>query len=150
LSCWPIGGCVKDDAAQQAFGRFPIGRDARLGSNRSMVAIKLARPTDFRSRRMWGSQAEPHRDVRNNAAMDLAQRRKVPEILAGLEQHCQHQTADIASRIRAHEDQVRLGQIVSTTEFLAAQPPTRTRIGVRSMAVIVCPEKGAPERQRRV
>jgi hypothetical protein len=96
-------GCVKDDAAQQAFRPFPIGRDGKVGSNRSMVAIKLARPTDFCSRRMWGSQAEPHRDVRKNAAMDLAQCRKVPEILASLEQHCQHQTANVASRVRAHE-----------------------------------------------
>ena len=78
---------------------------------------------------MRRSQAEPHRDMRNDAGMDLARYWKIPEILTGLEQHCQQQTADVASRIRTHEAQVCLGQIVSMTEFLAAQPRTRTRIG---------------------
>ena len=82
-------GGVKDSAAQQAFGRFPIGRDAKVGANRGMVAIELARPTDVRGRRVRRSQADPCCDMRNDAGMDLARHRKVPEILAGLEQHCQ-------------------------------------------------------------
>ncbi len=122
-------GGIEDGAAQQAFGHFPIGRDAKVGSNRGMVAIELARPTDVRGRRMRRSQAEPCCDMRNDASMDIARHRKVPEILTDLEQHRQQQTANVTACIRMHEGQVRLGQIVSMTEFLAAQPRPRTRIG---------------------
>src|SRR3954464_10923403 len=65
----------------------------------------------------------------NDTGMNFAQPRKASEIPAGLEQHRQQLTAVVASRVRAHEGQARLGQIVSKAEFLAAQPCTRTRIG---------------------
>ena len=122
-------GSLEEGAGQQALGRFAIRHDAEMGPDRSMVAIELAQPAYVISQRGWRLQAELRGDMRHDASMNFARRRKESEIPTGLQQHRQQKAAIVAARVGAHEGQIRLGQVVAKAEFLAAQPRTWPRIG---------------------
>src|SRR5208282_3188464 len=61
--------------------------------------------------------------------MDLIHHREVSEVLACFEQCREHQAPHLAAGAQANEGEIRLGQRISRTEFLAGQRQTRARVG---------------------
>ena len=84
-----VSADIKNDAAQQAFGHFGVGRNTKVDPNRGMVAIESSSPNELRNRRVWRSQAQPRRDMRSDTGMNLAGRGKASKIPTGFQQHCQ-------------------------------------------------------------
>jgi hypothetical protein len=122
-------GGSEDGLRQQPFDGFAIRRDMQMRPNRGVVAIERARVAQFVSRRWRGRQFELRADMRHDAGVDVAGRRKAPEIPPRLERQRQQQAAGVAARVPMDERDVRFGQVVADPQLLAGQLRTRTRIG---------------------
>src|SRR3954453_19691438 len=86
-------GGLKHRSHDQAFPRFGVGHDIEMDAHRGPVAIECLRAGLLGDQRRRISQSQLHRQMLHGVAVHLDRRREAAEILAGLQQRRQRQTA---------------------------------------------------------